>query len=494
MPKFTRREFIATTAAGIAGSALIQTQPLAAMFDASAPMTFPKDFYWGTATAAYQVEGSWKADGKGESIWDRFAHTPGKVKDGSNGDVACDQYNRYSDDIGLVKRLNNRSYRFSLAWTRIQANGTGPANQKGLDYYKRIADECLKHGIRPFPTLYHWDLPQALQDKGGWTDRDTAKRFADYAEIVVKSLGDRVNGWMIFNEPWVFTVLGYFYGIHAPGLRDGKATLRATHVVNLAQGQAFRAMKAVNPKFRIGSAFNVDPAEPKTQSEKDKDAARRVDGFNNVWFIETAIRGKYPQVFDPFPTEIMGIQDGDMETMKAPLDFIGVNTYRRTIAFHDPSEPLPGFPANGEAGRVGARTEFDWEVWPQGMYDILMRLWNDYKIPMEVTENGCSYSTGPDASGRVPDQKRIEFYHGYIQKMGEAIKDGADVRGYHAWSLLDNFEWAEGYTQRFGIVYTDYKTQKRIPKDSALWYAELARTNTLPPPKAVEKAAAKKAG
>ncbi|WP_114206346.1 GH1 family beta-glucosidase [Acidisarcina polymorpha] len=443
---------------------------------------FPKDFWWGTATAAYQVEGAWNLDGKGESIWDRFSHTRGKVKGAATGDVACDQYHLYKEDIALMKRLNQKSYRFSAAWTRVLPTGAGAVNQKGLDYYSRLTDALLAAGIRPMCTLFHWDLPQPLEDLGGWPNRDTAAKFADYTGIVAKALGDRIDTWAIFNEPWVFTYLGYGSGVHAPGKTDPKLFLKASHTVNLGQGDAFRAMKAVAPKARIGSAYSMSPGEPATDSEADKAATARFHAINNVWFLNTALRGKYPEGFaGGIPEETMGIQPGDDKRMTAPLDWVGINYYRRTIV-SDNGNPTAIPPYTERPGSEGPITEFAWEVWPKGLYDIVTTISNEYNKPIiEITENGCSYGDtpyGPDHD-HVPDQRRVEFYRGHLAELARAMRDGANVRGYHAWSLLDNFEWAEGYSQRFGLTYVDYRNQKRTPKDSALWYSKVAATGRL---------------
>ncbi len=440
---------------------------------------FPNGFLWGTATASYQIEGAWDEDGKGESIWDRFSHTPGKVKNGDTGDVACDHYHRFREDVAIMKELNLGSYRFSLSWPRIQPTGKGAVNEKGLDFYRQLIDELLDAGIRPFVTLYHWDLPQALEDDGGWPNRDLAGRFTDYAELVARHLGDRAKHFMIFNEPKVFTIIGYLVGVHAPGRTDREAFLRATHTVNLAQGQAFAAMKAVSPELEISSAFNMSPSEPLTDSEDDAAAARRWDAFVNRWFIEPALLGRYPDAFpDGLPAEAMGIREGDEKLMRAPLDFVGINLYTRSIVKHVVDKNLSAMDAIPGGGREGPRTDFNWEVWPDALYQQLMAVTRDYDAPtIEITENGCSYADGPDANGVVNDTRRIAFYEGYLAAVSRAIADGAKVRGYHAWTLMDNFEWAEGYEQRFGLVHCDHATGKRIIKASGRWYGEAAARN-----------------
>jgi beta-glucosidase len=444
-------------------------------------MRFPDGFHWGAATASYQIEGGWQEDGKGESIWDRFTHTPGKIRKGHTGDVACDSYHRLADDIALLRAMNLKSYRFSISWPRIQPNGAGSANVKGIDYYRRLVDGLLDAGIRPFPTLYHWDLPQALEDRGGWPERDTAGRFADYAEIVVRALGDRVSSWMIFNEPGVFSLFGYFIGIHAPGRRDLDAFLRASHNVNLAQGEAFRAMRAARSGAAIGSAFSMTACEPARDTEEDQAAAERWHRLANLWYLEPALRGRYPDAFVEEPFDRMGIRDDDLALVRAPLDFIGINLYTRTPVAYRDSDPL-GMGASALFGPVaakqGPKTDFGWEVWPDALYDIVMRISEDYDRPaIEITENGCAYSDPPDANGVVRDTRRIDFYRGYLEALARAIDDGADVRGYHAWSLLDNFEWAEGYEQRFGLVWVDFATGARTLKESARWYGRVAAEN-----------------
>ncbi len=458
-------------------------------FDTSSEIRFPKNFFWGTATAAYQIEGAWKEDGKGESIWDRFAHTPGKIKNGDTGDAACDSYHRWHEDIALMRAMNLNSYRFSISWPRIQPSGSGPANSKGLDYYSRVVDALLEARIRPSITLYHWDLPQILEDSGGWPNRDTCSRFADYVELVSRALGDRVSDWMLFNEPSALVDLGHLEGTHAPGRKSLVDFLRASHTVNLAQGAGFRALKATRPAARVGTAFSMSACEPATNSEDDKLATERAHAMTNLWFLETALNGRYPEALAFLPETAMGIKSGDLERMKAPLDFIGINLYYRTIASAPTAlERLSHtqqwlFPVKMVGGEQGAKTDMGWEIWPQAMYDMVMRITRDFNRPViEITESGCAYNDGPDASGVIRDNRRIEYHRQYLQKLARAIADGADVRGYHAWSLMDNFEWAEGFSQRFGLAYVDFKTQQRTIKESGRWYAKVAEKNALPPP------------
>lgn len=471
----------ATAAATLADPLLLKSQP------ASEIAGFPRNFYWGTATAAYQIEGAWNEDGKGESIWDRFAHTPSRIKDGATGDVACDHYHRYREDISLMRSLNLNSYRFSISWPRIQPPGSGKPNEKGLDFYGRLVDALLKANIRPMLTLYHWDLPQALENAGGWPNRDLAGRFADYTQIVAKALGDRVRDWTLFNEPAAFTSLGYLDGTHAPGRQSITDFLRATHTVNLAQGAGFHALKAVRPHSRVGTAFSMSPCEPATGSEDDHLAAERAHAITNLWFLEPALRGTYPNAFPFSPATFMRIQQYDMDQVRAPLDFIGINLYYRTIV-SSPSlaERFTNLrylflPARMEGGQRGPKTDIGWEVWPDAVYQMVMRITRDFNKPaIEITESGCSYNDGLDESGTIRDSRRIAYYEGYLTALARAIGDGADVRGHHAWSLLDNFEWAEGFGQRFGLAYVDFRTQKRTIKESGKWYQRVAASNALP--------------
>jgi len=457
-------------------------------FDTSSETLFPKGFFWGATTAAYQIEGAWKEDGKGESIWDRFSHTPGKIRDGNTGDVACDSYHRWREDIALLRAMNVNSYRFSISWPRIQAVGSGPANSKGIDYYSRLVDALLEARIRPFVTLYHWDLPQALEDAGGWPNRDTASRFADYVELVTRELGDRVSDWMLFNEPMAFTYQGYLDGTHAPGRTNLVDFLRASHTVNLAQGAGFHALKAIHPNARVGSAFSMSSCEPPKDTEEDRVAAERCHAITNLWFLEPALKGRYPEALTFLPETTMGIKSGDVDKMRAPLDFIGINLYYRTIAsapsaFERISHLQQWLlPVKMDPGQQAPKTDRGWEIWPQALYDVVTRISRDFNRPqIEITESGCAYNDGPDAAGVIRDTRRIEYHRQYLQALAHAMADGADVRGYHAWTLMDNFEWAEGFRQRFGLTYVNFKTQQRTIKDSGRWYAKVAARNRVGP-------------
>jgi beta-glucosidase len=460
----------------------------AVQFDDSSAIPFPKNFFWGAATAAYQIEGAWKDDGKGESIWDRFAHTPGKIKNGDTGDVACDSYHRWREDVALMRAMNLNSYRFSISWPRIQATGHGPANPQGLDYYRRLVDALLEARIRPFVTLYHWDLPQALEDAGGWPNRDTAARFADYGELMARSLGDRVSDWTLFNEPSAFVDVGYLEGRHAPGRKSILAFLRASHTVNLAQAAGFRAVKAVRPSARVGTAYSMTSCEPASNSDEDRLAAERAHAMTNLWFLEPALKGRYPEALAFLPETAMGIKSDDLEKMRAPLDFVGINLYYRTMAaapsgFERLSHAQQWlFPVVMAGGGQGPKTDLGWEIWPQAMRDVVTRISRDFNRPqIEITESGGAFNDGPDASGVIRDTRRIDYHRQYLRALAGAMADGADVRGYHAWSLLDNFEWAEGFSQRFGLAYVDFKTQQRTIKESGRWYAKVAAENVVGP-------------
>ncbi len=468
---------------------------------------FPEGFLWGSATASYQVEGAWNEDGKGESIWDRFTHTPGKVRGGVTGDVACDQYHRYAEDIGLAKRLNMKSYRFSVSWPRIQPTGTGAPNMKGLDYYSRLADTMLAAGIRPWCTMYHWDLPQALEDRGGWPNRDLAGYFADYAGILAKHLGDRITVWAPFNMPWAIAFMGYAAGAFPPCRTSFSDFLKAAHTLALAQGEAHRSVKAASAKATIGSAYEMAPAYPKTDSEADRAAAARYHAMNNVFFLEAAMKGRYPKAFvgEP-PYEIMGFKAGDEKILYAPLDWVGFHFYTRRVVADASQEKQFGGNFSGteiEASAAGGRdpytkiraamptegplTDAGLEVWPRGIYDLVTQISKEYDHPIiEITESGCGYldapydgPSGDTKNGSIPDVRRIQWYRQVLAELSRAIADGARVRAYHAWSLLDNFQWAEGYTERYGLIYTDFRSLKRTVKDSGLWYSRVAASNRL---------------
>ncbi|HSX63019.1 MAG TPA: GH1 family beta-glucosidase [Tahibacter sp.] len=451
------------------------------------PERFPADFLWGAATAAYQIEGAWNVDGKGESIWDRFAHTPGKVRGGDNGDLACDSYHRFGEDVALVKAMSLDSYRYSIAWPRVQPGGRGGPNAKGLDYYRRLTDCVLEAGLRPLVTLYHWDLPQELEDAGGWTQRDTAARFGDYADLVAAALGDRVRHWIVLNEPKTFTSTGYWLGVHAPGRRDARGFLRATHVANLAQGLGFRALKARRADCEIGSAFDVAPMYPQSDTLADAAAAERWHRFLNLWFLHPALHGAYPDGVLPVDEidALLGFLPGDEITMRAAFDFVGLNYYSPWLVRHAPGgSDIPGLDCIGEwakgRGRL-PRTDIGWDIDANGFRDILVRMREHTgDLPIEISECGAAFNTGPGADGEIDDHARIDFLRQHLKAMATAMAEGVPVRAFHQWSLLDNFEWAEGYSQRFGIVHVDFeRNQTRTLKASGRWFAEVAAANAV---------------
>jgi beta-glucosidase len=448
---------------------------------------FPSGFLWGAASSAYQVEGACDADGRGESIWDRFSHTPGATLDGDTGDVACDSYHRYVEDVALLQRFNLESYRFSIAWPRIQPDGHGPVNARGIGYYDRLVDALLDAGIRPLATLYHWDLPQALEDQGGWPNRDIAQRFADYVAQVAPALADRVDHWLIFNEPKTFTSAGYWHGVHAPGRRDPLAYLKATHTVNLAQGSAFRALKAARAGLQVSSAFDVAPMFPASQSYADLAAAERWHRFQNLWFLYPALHGRYPAGVLPADQQdaMLGWRPGDEELVRAPLDFLGLNYYTPSIVSHAPEgNGVPGLRVKAQWAKApgsNAVTDIGWDVYPSGFHDIVTRMaFEAGNLPIEITENGVADNAVPGPDGRVHDSARISFLRDHLRELARAIRDGAPVRAYHCWSLLDNFEWARGYSQRFGLVHVDFTRQgARTIKDSGYWYGDVASRNRI---------------
>jgi beta-glucosidase len=434
----------------------------------------PGTFRFGAATAAYQIEGAVREDGRGESIWDRFSHTPGRVHNGDTGDVACDHYRRYREDLDLMAALGLELYRFSIAWPRIQPEGKGAPNRAGLDFYRRLVDGLLERGIEPMATLYHWDLPQALQDQGGWEHRDTAKRFAEYSALVFRQLGDSVRSWVTHNEPWVTAFEGYGYGTKAPGVRDWSRALAVAHNVLLSHGLAVRAFRELGPRSgEVGIALNLYPVYPATMQSEDRAAAYRFDGFMNRWFLDPIASGSYPpDMVGEYETrfgDLSFVRPGDLTTISAEIDFLGVNYYSRTLATTGADEPLGVHTPRGGL----PITAMGWEVSPDSFYDLLVRLGRDYGWPVVITENGAAYDDSPPANGVVDDPERLNYFRRHLAAVERAVDAGVDVRGYCAWSLLDNFEWDRGYSKRFGIVYVDYKTQRRIPKQSALWYRDL---------------------
>jgi beta-glucosidase len=450
-------------------------------------LRFPEGFLWGTATSSAQIEGAWDEDGKSESIWDRFAAAPGNTADGKDPRVACDHYHLYPQDLDLARRLSPGAYRFSIAWPRVVPGGVGPVNPLGLAFYDRLVDAMLQRGIRPFATLYHWDLPQVLQDRGGWTNRATADAFVEYANVVTRRLGDRVKDWMTHNEPWVAAFVGHLFAAHAPGLRDLATALAAAHNILLSHGKAVPVIRANVPGTRVGIVHNLEWVEAASPRPEDVAAAARHDGAFNRWFLDAVFRGRYPEdLLSWYGADAPRVQAGDLEAIAAPMDFLGVNYYTRRVMAHD-----PGARAAGGHGFLDARQVYwpfvprahfeEWEIAPEGLYRTLLRVSREYHPPyLYVTENGTSLPDAPDPDGAVHDPVRTRYLARHTAAVHQAIADGADVRGYFLWSLLDNFEWGFGYTKRFGIVHVDYATQKRLVKDSGRWYAEAARKNGFP--------------
>jgi beta-glucosidase len=431
-------------------------------------MTFPADFVWGAATASYQIEGAVTQDGRGESVWDRFAATPGKVRNGDTGAVACDFYNRYRDDIGLMRELKLDAFRFSIAWPRVQPEGRGPVNVPGLDFYDRLVDALLENDIEPFATLFHWDTPQALEDQGGWRNRATAEAFVEYAELVAARLGDRVKRWTTHNEPWVVSWIGHAYGLHAPGGTSEADAVAAGHHLLLSHGWAVDAIRRVVPGAQVGITLDAKPTYPVTDSPEDEAAAWRIDGQENRWFLDPVFRGSYPaDLLERNELVAPLVRDGDMQTIAAPIDFLGVNNYSRYLVSAGADGPML-------VRNTGAQhTDMDWEVHPQSLRKLLTRIAEDYApAAMYVTENGAAYGDVRTHDGRVHDPERTAYLQSYIAEVGRAIEEGAPVKGYFVWSFLDNFEWAFGYSKRFGLVYVDYPTLERVPKDSYYWYRD----------------------
>ena len=425
-------------------------------------------FTWGVATSSYQIEGAATAGGRGPSIWDTFSRVPGAVINGDSGDVACDHYHRYNEDLDLIKWLGVNAYRFSIAWPRIFPQGAGSPNQAGIDFYDRLIDGALERGITPWPTLYHWDLPQALEDKGGWNSRATSERFAEYAHLMAEKFGDRVKNWTTLNEPFCSAWLGYLYGVMAPGIKDLQTAIDASHHLLLGHGLATQAIRSVASDLRVGIVLNLTPAIP--LNEKDELAAKYADGFDNRWYADPVFKGSYPQdIVEGFGKEVP-IHAGDMQSISAPLDFLGINFYtRQTVTLDESAKPLPYRPVMVDGVE---RTAMGWEVHPESLTNIIMRVHRDY-APKEIyiTENGSAWDDSV-INDKVDDPHRVSYLERHLDAMLAAKAQGAPVNGYFAWSLMDNFEWAYGYSKRFGIVYVDYETQKRIPKSSAYYYRE----------------------
>ena len=433
---------------------------------------FPSTFLWGTATSSYQIEGAIHEDGRSLSTWDVFAATPGKTYNGETGEVAVDHYHRMPQDVEIMAQLGIGAYRFSLAWPRILPDGRGAINTRGLDFYDRLVDALLAKGIRPVATLYHWDLPMALYNEGGWLNRDTAYAFADYAEVVARQLGDRVGMWITHNEPWCSAYLGYGTGKHAPGIQDMHSAVTVGHHLLLSHGLAVSRLRThTKAGAQVGISLNFTPVYSADNTPETVQAAARVDALHNRWFVEPLYKGTYPEhLFEEMGVQPPPIQDGDAALIATPIDFLGVNTYSRMVVRGNAAkpdgieyvEPVPG----------ASYTEIGWEVYPQAIGDLLTRLHKEYGVAsLLVTENGAAFDDKPSYDGKVNDPQRVEYLREYIRSVGHVLTQGVPVQGYLVWSLLDNFEWSEGYSKRFGIVYVDYATQQRIIKESGHWYS-----------------------
>ncbi|PYC76142.1 beta-glucosidase [Micromonospora arborensis] len=429
------------------------------------PLRFPDNFGWGAATSAYQIEGAAKEDGRGESVWDTFSRVPGRTRNGDTGDVAADHYHRYAEDLDLMRDLGLRSYRFSISWPRIQPDGTGAPNQRGLDFYRRLLDGLHERGIAPMATLFHWDLPQALQDAGGWESRDTAHRFADYADLVFGALGDRVPAWLTINEPKTVVQNGYLTGHHAPGRQDPDAAYLVAHHLQLAHGLAVGALRASGSDSRIGPALNLHPCYPADDSPQAAAAARLYDSYENRLYLDSLLRGSYPEDLladlGPQSRMVQGVRDGDLAIISAPIDLLAVQYYTPIYVT-----------ADGGTERRWTTSEAEWQqIYPQGMYDLLTRVTRDYgPIPLTITENGLPTPDTLAPDDTVHDAGRISFLRDHLTAVHQAIAAGVPLESFHVWSLLDNFEWDAGYDQRWGLVYVDYPTQRRVLKSSATWY------------------------
>lgn len=426
---------------------------------------FPDDFVWGVATSAFQIEGAAAVDGKGPSIWDSFCRQPGVIADQSNGDIACDHYQRWSTDLDLIASLGVDAYRFSVSWPRVRPTGNGAWNEPGLAFYERLVDGLLSRGIKPFLTLNHWDLPEALQAGGGWANRDTVHRFVEYAEGIHARLGDRLESIATHNEPWVMAVLGHETGVFAPGIKDRRTAVQVSHHLLLSHGMALQALRARGCRAKLGLVLNLAPTHPATNSPADLAKTKLEDGRLVRWYMDPLFKAGYPQdVLDALGDDAPHIEPGDMQTIATPMDFLGVNYYSRSVVSAD-----PGFDASRSAHEI---TDMGWEVYPEGLTELLVRLHQDYPVPpLYVTENGGAFKDTLEA-GQVHDVQRTRYIARHIEAVAQAMRQGVCMRGYMVWSLMDNFEWASGYEKRFGIVHVDYASQQRTLKDSACWYRD----------------------
>jgi beta-glucosidase len=457
----------------------------------STKITFPDNFLWGAATSAYQIEGAWNKDGKGESIWDRFARTPGKTKNGNTGDLACDHYHRWQEDIKLMKKLGLKAYRFSISWPRVLPVGHGAVNPQGLDFYERLVDGLLEENITPMITLFHWDLPQALQDEGGFVSRTTAEAFVEYVDLATRCLGDRVKYWITHNEPSVFAYIGHSLGYHAPGLTKPNTALQVAHHMLLSHGWSVQVIRGNSEGAEIGIALNINYNQPASDSIYDYRAWQFGYGIWSRWFLDPLYGRQYPPDLVEYaiqnselpPEGLEFVLEGDLDTIAQQTDFLGVNYYTRQVSRDmkvPPGQNLPVSVSQPPQNDHDYQEMENWEVYPDGLFNVLAWLYFEYQVPkMYITENGASWSDGPDEAGRVKDARRIDFLKQHFAAAHQAIEIGVPLEGYFVWSLMDNLEWAYGFTQRFGLIWVDFKTQQRILKDSAGWYRQVIKLNGL---------------
>jgi len=445
----------------------------------SRQIKFPDEFEWGAATASYQIEGAYDEDGKGESIWDRFSHTKGNVYKNHTGDRACDHYHRYKEDIKLMKEIGLDTYRFSISWPRIFPDGKGEINQKGIDFYKRLTEEILNAGIKPAATLYHWDLPQKLQDKGGWENRDTAKYFNEYARLMYQELGDLVPRWITHNEPFVVAMHGNYFGEHAPGNKDLETAVKVSHNLLLSHGMAVKSFRDISKQGEVGITLNLNHVYANSESSEDKTAKDYSDAFTNRWFLDPIFKAKYPDILmELYQKEFGGFEigDKDFDIISREIDFLGINYYSRALVEYDENSL---FKHRNIKPKESDYTDMDWEVYPDGLKDLLIRLNDEYtEKPIFITENGAAFADELE-EGEVKDNDRINYLEKHLAAADEAIKEGVPLKGYYLWSLMDNFEWAFGYKKRFGIIFIDYENgQQRYLKDSAKRYSEIIANNS----------------
>jgi beta-glucosidase len=452
---------------------------------------FPSGFVWGAATASYQIEGAVREGGRGKTVWDTFSHTEGKVAGSDTGDVACDHYHRVESDVKLMADLGLQSYRFSIAWSRVIPDGRGRVNGEGLAWYHRLVELLLENGIKPCATLFHWDLPQGLEDVGGFRNRDTVSWFGDYAALMARELGDRVTMWSTFNEPWCYAYLGHVAGYHAPGLTDPKAGVTVAHHEQLAHGLALQAMRSERDGLELGVVINPSNVRSEGSPPAGRDDMRKIDAIHNRWWFDSLLGGAYPEdILEDFGPLADAIQPGDLEQIAQPLDWIGINYYfdilvrglRPDDTGGDRMRSYPTVERTAEADRRPVHTDMGWPITPEGFTELLVRLHTDYPNmpPIYITENGCAYDD-PVVEGRCADPRRIEYLDLHLRAIKDAIDEGVDVRGYYQWSLMDNFEWALGYAKRFGLIHVDFETLERTPRDSAHWYRQVINRNGLAP-------------